>query len=557
MPFGRASMSYVTGSHAFKVGFTTYSYFVDQTLKAQNGGVAYNFRNCFTTGCEPVSLIETVNPRLVETRTHPALAIFAQDQWTVRRLTLNLGARFDHLGQYNPASRNPEGPFTPAFDFPRQDNVPNWKDIYPRVGAAFDLFGNGKTAIKGAFGEYLVYLSQTTDIARNIHRANTIVTTATRTWNDGALGAGDPRSGNFAPDCNLSSPVANGECGALSNSGFGQLVAASRFDPDILTGWGKRPTSWQASLSVQHELRPGIGITAGYYRRWYDNFFITQNTAVTRENFASYCVTAPADSRLPDGGGYQVCGINDINPAQFGMVQNLLTKESNLGRQREHYNGFDVNVTARFARNGLISGGASAGQTVSDACDIARAHPEATVPLSIAATPSPYVTGSVDQRPGMSWPLQFCSVTLPFAASVQAKAAVIYPLPWNTDISAVVQNLPGIPILANRAFSNAEIGPSLGRNLAACPPAGACNATVSIPLVSPYTIREDRLTQVDVRLTKTIRVGRANVKGMFDIYNMLNANTILRRNDTYGSTWGRPTAILGARLLKFGAQLDF
>jgi hypothetical protein len=67
--------------------------------------------------------------------------------------------------------------------------------------------------------------------------------------------------------------------------------------------------------------------------------------------------------------------------------------------------------------------------------------------------------------------------------------AVIYPLPWDTEISTIVQNLPGVDILANRVYSNAEIAPSLGRSLSACPAVGVCNATVSIPLVSPRTCR--------------------------------------------------------------------
>ena len=128
-------------------------------------------------------------------------------------------------------------------------------------------------------------------------------------------------------------------------------------------------------------------------------------------------------------------------------------------------------------------------------------------------------------------------------------------------MSANLQNLPGAPILASYTASNAEIAPSLGRNLAACPAAGACTATVSIPLISPYTLREDRLTQVDLRFTKNIRVGRARIAGNFDVYNLFNASTVLSSIATYSvgsaNPFLRPTSIVGARLFKFSAQLDF
>lgn len=106
--------------------------------------------------------------------------------------------------------------------------------------------------------------------------------------------------------------------------------------------------------------------------------------------------------------------------------------------------------------------------------------------------------------------------------------------------------------------TNAQIAPSLGRNLAACPPAGACNATVTISnLIRPNTMLEDRLNQVDLRFSKIFRVGRARVQGNLDIYNALNGSAILTLNTRYGPTWLQPTAILGGRLFEFSAQLDF
>ena len=67
----------------------------------------------------------------------------------------------------------------------------------------------------------------------------------------------------------------------------------------------------------------------------------------------------------------------------------------------------------------------------------------------------------------------------------------------------------------------------------------------------------DRLNQFDVRLIKNIKFRGYRLRGMFDAYNLFNASTILRERQPYGSTWRQPTAILGARTLKFGVQLDY
>ena len=68
---------------------------------------------------------------------------------------------------------------------------------------------------------------------------------------------------------------------------------------------------------------------------------------------------------------------------------------------------------------------------------------------------------------------------------------------------------------------------------------------------------EDRLSQLDVRLTKTVRIGRVRVQGQFDVYNLFNANSILAINEFFTASWLVPRAILAGRTFKFGTQIDF
>ena len=507
----RFSVSYVTGSHSFTVGNVWVEGKQTSSHRVERGYWMY------FNGGVPARLRSWASPTTY-TNNSRNIGVFASDQWTIDRVTLNLGMRFDYFKGWVPAGTRPDSIFVPGFSFDKVDNVPNYKDVSPRVGAAYDVFGDGKTAIKGSFGRYVISLG--VGIANSNNPALTISAVSDRTWIDA--------NGDFEPDCDLTSALENGECGAQSNSAFGQVSRNTFFDQDLLEGWNTREYSWQGNISVQQELAPGVALDAGYFYTSYTqpNFQVTDNTLVVPTDYDTYCVTAPVDARLPGGGGNELCGLYDLNPAKFGQSRGLIQGVGNFGDRSEFFHGADIALNARFGDGGFIRGGVSFGRKVVDSC---------------------YIVDSPQQaRPG------FCRDDPPWSAGTQVKLNGVYTLPYDVQTAFNFQNIAGGPLQADWRAPNSAIEPSLGR-----PVSAGATRTTQIDLIPRNTQYLDRMTQLDLRFAKIFPVADGRLKGMFDIYNVFNNSTILGVNNRFGSSWQNPTVILGGRLFKFGVQVDF
>jgi len=506
----RFTASYVTGSHATKFGITflhASSHWEqwmtgnETTLQLLNG-----LPNRVTVFAMPLYFDEI---------TKANVGLFAQDQWTVKRMTLNVGLRFDYLNSYVPPEHNGPGPWVPNrnVDFAQVDNVPNWKNVSPRIGVAYDVFGDGKTAIKINLGRYLEGPNLTA-FTRLANPANSIAVSATRTWSDA--------NGDFIPQLS--------ELGALNQATFGNSTIVTTYAPDTLT---TRGYNWEFSAALQRELMPRLSASVAYFRRSYGNLRVTQNTAVTSADYSPYCVTAPVDARLPGGGGNQLCGYFDINPNKFGQTLNVIQLANHFGTPEDVYDGVDLTENIRLARGLNLSGGVSIGRERLNNC-------YAKDDLSLM---SAFGGARLDSR---------CDVRPPFQANV--KFLVVYPLPWlGIQTGAAFQSIPGPQITASYTATNALIAPSLGRNLAA-----GVNGTGTIDLIAPATQYNDRLNQLDLRASKIFKLpGGRSIQGNVDLYNAPNVDTVLSQNNTFGALWQKPSSILQARFFKFSVQLQF
>jgi hypothetical protein len=507
---GRLVGSYVTGAHAFKAGFVFGQILTDDETFTLDAPIAYRFR-----GGVPNQLTLHASPFTRETDVDADHGLFVQDRWTVKRVTVSGGLRYTFFRIKYPDTVLGPSQWTPNrnINVPGT-NGPTWHDLSPRSSVAVDLFGNGKTALKASLNHYLQAQDRSTLFGEQASPVGTLVVTTNRSWNDA--------NRNYVPDCNLLAPAANGECGAMSNPDFGSSRPGRAYDRDITHGWGKRAYNWQFSTGVQHEILPRISVDVSYWRTTFGNFSVIDDRSISPADFDEFSITAPADSRLPDGGGNRITGLYTLKPEKFGVrADEFVTSASNFGDMSRHFNGFDVVLNARPRTGLLVMGGTSSQRESTNDCEVEFNSPNR----------------------------RFCDVTGTFLTQLKLLASYTVPR-IDLQVTMSLQNLPGPEITAAYVASNDEVRPSLGRNLAG----GAAN--VEVALVEPRSMYGERMNQLDLRTAKILRFGRTRTTVGFDVYNLLNSAAVLSVNTAYQS-WLRPQEILTARFAKVILQVDF
>jgi hypothetical protein len=530
----RAVMNYVTGSHSFKLG-----------MDVQHGyreRVGTNFSNDiqYRTLGGNLNQVTIFAPQgHYRTTLDYDTGIFVQDRWTHKQLTLNGALRLDvQKESYSPYTVTPTKytPNRPVSTTPGADVV-NWKDLNPRFGAAYDLFGNGRTAVKvsaarGVAGETIA----TADAV------NPGVAFATST----AINVTD-NNRNGVADCNLLNPLANGECLGWVTPGFGGTIPLTKQDPATLDGYNVRPWNWEFSAGVQHQLSPRLSAGITYYRRINGGFLVTDNTANAAVDFSAFNLTVPTDPRLPTSG--QSLTYFDIKPGLTSKgvsslsTANVITFASNYGEQFQHWNGVDLTGSSRLFAGVTATGGITFGQQMTDNCDVVKQLPE------VLTTP---IAGLSAQ--------QYCHFETGWAP--QYKMLASYQLPWQgIRVSGNFQSLPGPVRQAAVLYSQAQVTAALGR-----PATVAGNKTALV--IEPFsaaglsgTTFGDRLNQLDLRFSKIFKLGKSSLDANFDIYNTFNSDAVLTETAGYsganGGAWLLPTSVLQARIIKFGVRWDF
>ena len=504
-----ASSSYVTGSHALKAGIQYGNgYFFRQRREAAD------LIQLYRTGV-PAQVIIHNTPQDSLQMMNQDEGIYAQDSWTVGRFTINPGVRFEHfngsIGERGVAA----GRFVPARHFDATDDVPNWSDVAPRFGIAWDVKGDGKTAVKFGTGKYVRAYS--TGFAETYDP--NFYSSATLTWND--LNKDDTAQGTrgcvyLTPGCEID---------------FSTLPANFGVKPTQNPAPGvSRPYQIETNASVQREIVAGTSVTVSYFRRDYKNLIWSDNLGIDPSDYTAVPVLSPTGETVT---------IYNLNPAKASAL-NLL--DSNSSTNYRKYTGVDVNFNSRM--KGLtLFGGVSIGHQISNTCQV--------------------------EDPNQ---LRFCDqsqLSIPYYKQIKLSGS--YALPWALQVSGTFQSYPGdarnSSVDGTTALNNGTIlaeDPSLrvvwnvdratfksltGQTLT--------QSSVNVPLNAAGTKFLERQNQLDVRITRSFKVRGVSLQAQADAYNALNTGVVLTAVQTYGAALDRPASILQGRLLRFGLQAKF
>jgi hypothetical protein len=431
----------------------------------------------------------------------------------------------------------PAGRFVGARFFSERKNVPTWNgDLAPRFAAAYDLFGDGRTALKAAWSKY--YEPLTGGFADTYAPG---VQNEDRNWLDCDFTPGTSTCSGRQIATNNDGIAQDNEIGPSGNPNFGQN-ADRDFDPNI-----KRQSNIETMASVSHQLTSRLSMTFGYYHRTFQNLRATDRTLITESDYTAFTTPIPAMAS-PVNGGIDTTLNGIVNSGELLTIYNLNTAkrsafsvaqiDRNVNDQ-SIYNGIDVSVQGRLPRGSTVIASWTMEKNVSVFCD-SNDNPNGPAVNDL-------YTGASVSRGG-----RFCDqrkFDMPFTH--EFKAAGNYPFPLGVEAGAVLQSYAGSARFVTWAPA-ASVFPGASRT-----------NTETIVMNAPGSLYYPRYTQLDVNLKKNFRAGRKSFSGQIDVFNALNGSATFSRNNSVPasvgatSSLGQVESILQGRVFRLAFQMRF
>ena len=523
---GMASVSYVTGSHALKGGFELSHGKSVLQRRFQNDSINFYERYHTVSGVTSPFQVTLFNTPTEEfDQLNADLGLYLQDTWTLKKLTLTPGIRWEYFNAGYPeegvsvqqqALMIAEG-YTQRPLFPAA-TMPTFKNIAPRFGASYDLFGDGKTALKASIARYNAAFSTVT--FPQVYNPM-VLSTDTRNWLNPAA-----TNNIFVPGVS--------QLGPSTNTSFGLITRSP--DPNIT-----RPYNIEMTVSVQRELAPGVSVSGGFYHRHYYNLIYTDNTALDVPGaFTPVSIANPCLSGRVTCSGDQPATLTlyKINPALIGKGAPVIDRNS--PNNYRVYNGIEGSFLARLGHGAQMFGGVLIARQISNLCDAT----DGTATITFSQASDPNYTLYCDQS----------QYNIPFRA--QFKLGGTYPLPYGLNVSGTFQSYPG-----TRNYGSGSTNLDYLQQTYIVPAAvltpGQASETVN--LNTPGSLYLPRWNQLDLRFARKFKMpgnhGTWQIQG--DLFNTLNAHPILAVTTNYGSALGLATQALQPRILTIGAQVHF
>jgi len=488
-----STASYVTGSHSFKAG-AQWGFGDYQTERDINGDLVQLYRNGV-----PDSVRVYNTPVRAKEFLNADLGVFAQDSWRIDRLTVNAGVRLEYFSGKISTQEIGSGRFAPVRNFAEVPDMPNWFDVAPRFGVAYDLFGNARTALKATFSQYM--RGQTLGFAQRYNPLQ--LQSDTRTWND----------------LNRDNVAQDNEIGPSNNASFGLPLTTIRPDAGI-----QREYDLEYSAGVQHQLKPGFAVTAAWYRRSTYDQRRTDNLPVSLSDYTLVNVVSPLNG--------EIVPAYNLNVAKRGLVDQVDVTSTDSELRRRTYNGVELGFNARVGR-ATIFGGWTFDRLIDVVCD-SQSDPNT---------------------------FRFCDQSkLGLPLRHEFKVAGSYRLPWDIQANLAYQSYAGRELGTNWSISRTTryaadcTGPCMPGALVI---PNLTPASLVLALVAPGAEYYGQLHQVDIGVRKLFKVGIYQFSAQADVFNARNVSYVKNQNITFGSSLGQPLDVLQPRLLRLALQMRF
>lgn len=487
------SMTYFAGAHTVKTGVQWHIGNAWNTAQA-NAGLTQRYRDGV-----PDSVIVYNTPARRFDRMNRDIGVYVQDSFTLKRLTVNPGIRLELFNSSIEAKSVEAGRFVPARSFPKVPDTPDWFDVAPRLGLAYDLTGDAKTAIKAGLNRY--NRNFTLDFAQRYDPL--ALQSDTRNWADCDYLPGTSTCSTLTLATNRDGIAQNNEIGPSNNNRFG-LAPARNPDPNI-----KRPYDIEYTVALDRQVIPGVAVTVAYYHRQTYNLEVQKNLLTEVSDYTAFQIPNPLNG--------EPVTIYNLNRTKQGQVDLRDVTSTDNSQARFVYNGFEVSFAARLPNGANMFGGWSTDHNVTVSC----------------AGFDPNTFRFCDQS----------ALNIPFRHDF--KFAGSQPLPFGLSLGATLQSYAGAMEVVNWAVPASVF------------PGGQRTQSVTVNLLTPGTSFLPRWNQFDLSLHKIFRVGKTRLDGGLDIFNALNSNAVLQQNPNFGSSLRAPQQILQGRLLRISAQVKF
>ncbi|HKB97320.1 MAG TPA: TonB-dependent receptor [Terriglobales bacterium] len=492
------------GTHNFKFGFEMGKAY-NSYLYHVNGGINELFHNG-----NPFQIIAYDTPAKQKNYFRDG-SFYVQDTWTVaRRLTLELGIRYDHFNTYYPqqttdaAATFPQ--LFPATTYPASGNLVDWNTVSPRLGLAFDLTGKGDSVLRASYGRY--YLMQGTGLAETANPVG--FAGKTFTWID-ADGDKIPQQSEWL--------VASQQVGAFGGS-------STHINTNM-----SRPYSEQISVGYEKQLWRNLRVGVTYYYRTKKNMIGIENTLVSPSDYTPITVLPDANGApqpITNGLTGQPLTLFNLNPAKQTAFNFVVTNIPKLDDNA--YHGVEFTAVKRLSNKWQLLSGFT----------IQRQKGVFGRGFSDQATSDNFTDPNNDINRNNNY--------LNSDATYIFKVDSSYELPFKIGTSVNFQHYTGLPIQPQEIFGT-NGGLTQGSETVILQPAGITR----LPSVNMLNFRISR---------EFVVKDRWHVIPVVDFFNLTNGQTPVSENNFVdinpaNSTYLRPSLTIDPFVTRFGLRFTF